>query len=324
MTYEFLNDTHIELIKQIFLNEIDESPVDIKRFRIKHSKHLSLLDFLETKNFIISNDGQYSSKLESVNLIVELEPIAKEYIDKAKELFDLLNQEYRDNPDVVLSLEHLKSKLGYSRDVINRLIRLMITAPILGGWTTEVEADDATVSLNESILRYESLDRLLESIRGWRSPVTTLGINEPTFSKPSPLDDFSFLLHPQIIKASLSLYQSGHLREAVLNSMTAVFDSIRQKTGLLDDGDRLVSKAFSLEMPYLIFSEIHTESGQSDQKGFMQIFRGAYQGVRNPKAHTLEHDLTALKAAQYLVFASLMMRRVDESVLVAVEIKSTN
>lgn len=46
----------------------------------------------------------------------------------------------------------------------------------------------------------------------------------------------------------------------------------------------------------------------------MQIYKGVYQGVRNPKSHTLIHDLTAHKAAQYLVFISLMARRVDEAV----------
>jgi hypothetical protein len=45
----------------------------------------------------------------------------------------------------------------------------------------------------------------------------------------------------------------------------------------------------------------------------MQIFKGAYQGIRNPKAHSLTHDLTAMKAAQYLVFASLLARRIDEA-----------
>ena len=63
----------------------------------------------------------------------------------------------------------------------------------------------------------------------------------------------------------------------------------------------------------LVLTELETESGQNDQKGFMQIFKGAYQGIRNPKAHSLTHDLTPEKAAQYLVFASLLIRRVQEA-----------
>lgn len=59
-----------------------------------------------------------------------------------------------------------------------------------------------------------------------------------------------------------------------------------------------------------------SESGQNDQKGFLQIFNGAYQGIRNPKAHSLNHDLDQNKAAQYLVFASLLIRRVEEAKVV--------
>ena len=61
------------------------------------------------------------------------------------------------------------------------------------------------------------------------------------------------------------------------------------------------------------FSAPKDESGQNDQKGFMQIYKGAYQGIRNPKAHSLTHDLTEVKAAQYLVFASLLARRIEEA-----------
>ena len=49
------------------------------------------------------------------------------------------------------------------------------------------------------------------------------------------------------------------------------------------------------------------------KKGFMQILKGAFQGVRNPKAHTLAHDLTEPTAAQYLIFASLLARRIEEA-----------
>jgi hypothetical protein len=45
----------------------------------------------------------------------------------------------------------------------------------------------------------------------------------------------------------------------------------------------------------------------------MQILVGAYLGIRNPKAHSLNHDLDPEKAAQYLIFASLLARRIYEA-----------
>lgn len=99
----------------------------------------------------------------------------------------------------------------------------------------------------------------------------------------------------------------------MLNAFVSVYDLIRELTGLDLDGQALVSQAFSLENPKLIFSELNTDSGKNDQKGFIQILTGAYLGIRNPKAHSLRHDLDEVKAAQYLVFASILARRVSEA-----------
>ena len=126
---------------------------------------------------------------------------------------------------------------------------------------------------------------------------------------------FEDLLHPVIYEHAFQHYLNGHYREAVLNSIVAVFDLIRSRTGLDLDGSNLVGEAFSLEKARLVLSELDSESGRNDQKGFMQIFSGAYLGIRNPKAHSLAHDLDQTKAAQYLVFASLLARRVYEAKL---------
>lgn len=131
-----------------------------------------------------------------------------------------------------------------------------------------------------------------------------------------PVFGFEDLLHPVIQSASLKQFADGHLRDAVLNSVTAIFDLIRQRTGLGHDGSALATEAFAMERARLIFSEIDTESGKNDQKGFMQIISGMYAGIRNPKAHSLMHDLDHYKAAQHLIFASLIARRVEEAKLV--------
>jgi uncharacterized protein (TIGR02391 family) len=133
---------------------------------------------------------------------------------------------------------------------------------------------------------------------------------------PAVMFGFENLLHPVIQAASLKQFADGHLRDSVLNSVTAIFDLIRQRTGLRHDGSALATEAFAMERARLIFSEIDTDSGKNDQKGFMQIISGMYAGIRNPKAHSLMHDLDYYKAAQYLIFASLIARRVEEAKLV--------
>lgn len=121
------------------------------------------------------------------------------------------------------------------------------------------------------------------------------------------------VLHPAIVQASYAQFRQGHYRDAVFNSVVAVFDLIRGRTGVDADGVALVGETFSLSSPRLILSDLVTESGRNDQKGFMQIYQGAFLGIRNPKAHSLTHDLDQIKAAQYLVFSSLLARRVEEA-----------
>lgn len=121
------------------------------------------------------------------------------------------------------------------------------------------------------------------------------------------------ILHPVVIDAAYSHFRSGRFRDAVFNAIVSVFDLIRSKTGIDRDGTSLVGEVFSLDNPKLVFSNLDTDSGRNDQKGFLQILQGAYIGIRNPKAHTLHTDLDRLKAAQHLVFASFMARRIDEA-----------
>jgi uncharacterized protein (TIGR02391 family) len=121
------------------------------------------------------------------------------------------------------------------------------------------------------------------------------------------------LLHPTIVESAYSQFRAGHYRDAVFNSMVAVFDLLRRKSGLDLDGAQLVAEALSLDHPRVRLGDLTSESGKNEQKGFLQILQGAFLGIRNPKAHSLSHDLDQLKAAQYLVFASLLARRVDEA-----------
>jgi uncharacterized protein (TIGR02391 family) len=125
--------------------------------------------------------------------------------------------------------------------------------------------------------------------------------------------DFEQLLHPIIKESSYQQFRNGHLREAVLNAITAVFEQIRERTQLDLDGDKLATSVFSPEEPRLIFSNLETKSGKSVQIGFMQLLQGAYKGIRNPQAHTTKHELNEIKAAQCLIFASLLAQSVADS-----------
>lgn len=285
------------------------------RFRAERHEHLDLLDALESDGYIGRKNDNYYLKFLAILELSDRSDEAKNLLDKCEHVFQALRQFYMDHPGENISLNSLSEILKMPRIDINISLASMIETIIFSGWSTELSNDNATVTPAERILRYQNFRDVLEQLRSWRSRNSTKiaeqgeNINRAEYS----VKDFQFLLHPEIARHALQQYKDGHLRDAVLNSIIAVFDLIREKTGLKDDGDKLIGKAFSLEKPCLVLSEIESVSGKDDQKGFIQIFKGSYQGIRNPKAHSLTHDLTPLKAAQYLVFASLLARRVDEA-----------
>lgn len=293
------------------------------RYRAKHHEQLDLIDTLESAGYIEKRDDNYCVKLWAIILLSDSVSEAETLFEVCERLFQILRQFYLDHPAEKISLNRLSEIAGMPRRDINIYFIYMIEASLFSTYTSNFYAiEDAYVTPDEKILRYQSFKEVVEEICLRRSK-SVHKISAPELKSDKNSDriaDFRFLLHPEIKDHALQQFEDGHLRDAVLNSIIAVFDLIRKKTGLKLDGDNLIGKAFSLEDPYLVLSELNAESGRNDQKGFMQIYKGSFQGIRNPKAHSLTNDLTKLKAAQYLVFASLLARRIDEAAVIKTEL----
>ncbi len=120
-------------------------------------------------------------------------------------------------------------------------------------------------------------------------------------------------LHPFIVKGCSQLFIDGHYTQAVEEAAKAVSQYIRNKTGLTTDGATLAENAFSINKPILAFSDLSDENKKNEQLGFMEILKGFAKGVRNPLAHTHGKQEEARKAFEYLVFASLLCRRIDDA-----------
>jgi uncharacterized protein (TIGR02391 family) len=124
------------------------------------------------------------------------------------------------------------------------------------------------------------------------------------------------LFEPEVIACSLHQLEQGLYRDAVFNAFVAVFDLLRVRTGLDEDGASLVAHALSLDDPKLAVGDLSTTSGQNEQKGIIQMLQGAFLGIRNPAAHTLTHAFDERKARQCLVVASFLIRRIKEAQVV--------
>ena len=121
-----------------------------------------------------------------------------------------------------------------------------------------------------------------------------------------------YQFHAEIERVSGTLYRDGHYREAALNAYIRVIEEVRKRSGLDEDGDRLMNRAFGCEnqTPAIQFNSLQSEPERDEQKGFMYLYKGLV-GLRNFKAHTTQFLDDPRRAHDYLAFASLLMRVVD-------------
>ena len=133
--------------------------------------------------------------------------------------------------------------------------------------------------------------------------------------------------HPRVVEASKSCFTAGNYREAILNAFITLIDYVKERTGLDLDGDDLMNQVFSFnydkeqrritKYPIIRINELRNKSDRDEQQGFMFLCKGAAGGIRNPKAHKLIPQSNPLHTLEYLAFASLLMRRVEEGELTA-------
>lgn len=130
-------------------------------------------------------------------------------------------------------------------------------------------------------------------------------------------EGFWSYIHTLIYQVSEERFHGGFYADAVESALKEVNSRVkklyRKYRNEEKDGQDLMRKAFTPSNPFLIFEGIDTESGRNVQEGYMQIFAGAMQGIRNPKAHE-NLSISREDAIKRLVLASLLMDKIDEAV----------
>ena len=121
-------------------------------------------------------------------------------------------------------------------------------------------------------------------------------------------------LHSKIIESSSRLFNDKHYAQAIFEAFKQINDYVKEKSGIQDrDGASLMEYVFSPNNPILAFNEFKTQSEKDEQLGFMLIFRGAMLGIRNPKAHEIIVQRDPIKTLEYLAFASLLIKMVEDA-----------
>ena len=155
---------------------------------------------------------------------------------------------------------------------------------------------------------------LLKEEGGFRPYLESRETNQPrqvvVFQKAdgkSPLAD----LHPTVQAVASVLFENGHFRQALLDTYIALSNAVQGKAQLGLDNTPLMRKAFSPNNTVLKLSD---DAGE--QEGFMHLFEGAMMGIRNPLAHRLGEHVDPQRTLEWLSFASVLFRILDDSTVV--------
>jgi uncharacterized protein (TIGR02391 family) len=118
-------------------------------------------------------------------------------------------------------------------------------------------------------------------------------------------------LHPEIERAAGELFRNAHYANAIEDACKALDGLVKFRSGRFDlSGTDLMTRVFSARTPVLKFNDGAAESDRSEQQGMMQLFAGAMQAFRNPRAHQIIKDHPE-KALEILSFLSFLAKAVD-------------
>ena len=137
----------------------------------------------------------------------------------------------------------------------------------------------------------------------------------------NPQKDMWANIHPQIEKVSKQLFLDGHFSNAAEDAFIEINDRVKKIFHQLDpskpvpDGRDVMNKVFADgDKAMLEVCDRSTETGTNIHEGIRFMLAGAMAALRNPKAHSNDAVITREECIRRLMFASMLMYKIDEAV----------
>jgi uncharacterized protein (TIGR02391 family) len=120
-------------------------------------------------------------------------------------------------------------------------------------------------------------------------------------------------VHPDVLRFCRAELVADNYFHAVLEATKSIADKLRAKSGLTEDGAKLVDATLCGSAPRVAINELTTESQRSEQSGFANLIKGVFGMFRNPTAHEARvlWAMNKEDAEDLLSLASLIHRRLD-------------
>lgn len=119
-------------------------------------------------------------------------------------------------------------------------------------------------------------------------------------------------LHSAVVFSSQKLFKDGHYSQSIFEACKILNKKVQEYSKLKLDGKSLMSSAFNQTNPKIKLNDLKSQSDIDEQEGFMHIFMGVMQGVRNPKGHDIVNLRDMQKALDYLSLISLLLKRLED------------
>jgi len=150
-----------------------------------------------------------------------------------------------------------------------------------------------------------------------RGPLLESFIEELRDMSPpsSSYPDQSHRLHGEVERVAGKLFRDSHYKQAALEAFILVINSLRKKSGIELDGDKLIAPALGSgngRLPVVQFNDFATAAEKDEQQGLMFVFKGLV-GLRNNKAHSNVLFDDRDRAYEYLALASLLLRLLERA-----------
>ncbi|MEO3771342.1 TIGR02391 family protein [Micromonospora sp. B9E7] len=185
-------------------------------------------------------------------------------------------------------------------------------------------ADGWSITIGRNIRKFSSVRTFTDY---WQIRSSLLNQGESEIAPDTSTDSLDvertkyphrpFILHRDLAKAE-QIFDDGHLAHSALEAFQAVELSVKRTAGQHDIipakfqfGQRLMSYTMNPKDGSLIFAPNGAEDGVSEQEGLMWIFMGAFAAYRNPLAHKSYEPNDPAEVWELLVFASMLLRRLD-------------
>jgi uncharacterized protein (TIGR02391 family) len=174
---------------------------------------------------------------------------------------------------------------------------------------------DAMRSQGYSYLAADELGKVLATVENfwqhWHAfhEAEKTGMDRPAVNTQVAVPFSLTHLHPILQQAAGSRFASAHYSDAVEKACIALEKAVRDKASQPSDlgGTDLMNRVFSQANPMLTLSP---ERGE--REGYMFLFRGMWQALRNHHAHN-DTATDPARALEWLSFISALFYKLDEA-----------